>query len=152
MFPSSETQNELINVMINLQHEMSMYLSFIEQEKLKFPPNLGLIQFYINCHSQRMQEFEIRIPYLPLPSHTVIPLNTLTRKPQQQPIKQCPSTEQITVKLVYMDQDTGEIDASKYELRQYPRHYEAEHIRIAVIISGISVSLSYHLVTNNVYK
>ena len=65
MFTTSQTQNDLIRTMNTLQNEMSMYLSLIEQEKMKYPPNLNLIQFYINCHAQKMQEFKILIPNLP---------------------------------------------------------------------------------------
>ena len=68
-----QVQQEMNKYMANLQTEMSMYSSLIEQEKMKFPPNLTLIQFYINCHTQKIQEFKMGIPYLPSISYPVKP-------------------------------------------------------------------------------
>ena len=70
MLPTPQIQNDMSQFMENLQRDISMYSSLIEQEKRKFPPNLSLIQHYINLQSQKIEEFKIRIPYLPNQSTT----------------------------------------------------------------------------------
>ena len=60
------TQYAMVPYMKNLLDAMNADLYLIEQEKAKLQPNINLIQFLIHSHLQKIHEFRIRIPYLPL--------------------------------------------------------------------------------------
>eukprot|EP01084_Bolivina_argentea_P227385 384024_1 len=49
--------NNGISFMKKLKQEMDQLLQLIEIEKSKIPPNINLIQFYVNLHAIKIQNF-----------------------------------------------------------------------------------------------